>query len=155
MPEPHAIGASPPRLEAADKASGRARYELSLDSWRNEPSLSDTWTEVVAELSRARIRGALEELPLEQRQTIDWGFAETLAFGTLLLEGSAVRLSGQDSRRGTFSQRHAVLFDVNTGDWLSSFRYRIVWAWPLVPSQIRDSAAAGFGCAVRRLASQC
>ena len=44
----------------------------------------------------------------------DWAFAEALAFGSLLLEGVPVRLSGQDSRRGTFSQRHAVLHDAKT-----------------------------------------
>ena len=42
---------------------------------------------------------------------IDWAIAEALAFGTLLQEGYGVRLSGQDSGRGTFSQRHAVLYD--------------------------------------------
>jgi 2-oxoglutarate dehydrogenase E1 component len=42
---------------------------------------------------------------------IDWATAEALAFGSLLLEGSRVRLSGEDSQRGTFSQRHAVLID--------------------------------------------
>jgi 2-oxoglutarate dehydrogenase E1 component len=42
---------------------------------------------------------------------IDWGFGEALAFGTLLLEGTPVRLSGQDCERGTFSHRHAVLYD--------------------------------------------
>lgn len=41
----------------------------------------------------------------------DWGFAEALAFGSLLVEGTPVRLSGQDSRRGTFSHRNAVLYD--------------------------------------------
>jgi len=46
---------------------------------------------------------------------IDWAFAEILAFGTMLLEGISVRLSGQDSRRATFSQRHAVLYDQETG----------------------------------------
>ncbi len=45
----------------------------------------------------------------------DWGFAEALAFGSLLLEGIPVRLSGQDSRRGTFSHRHAFLYDAKTG----------------------------------------
>ena len=41
----------------------------------------------------------------------NWSFAEALAFGSILLEGTPVRLSGQDSRRGTFSQRHSVLYD--------------------------------------------
>ncbi len=43
--------------------------------------------------------------------TVDWALAESLAFGTLVLDGTPVRLAGQDSRRGTFSQRHAVLVD--------------------------------------------
>jgi 2-oxoglutarate dehydrogenase E1 component len=42
---------------------------------------------------------------------VDWAFAESLAFGSLLLEGTAVRLSGQDSARGTFSQRHLIWWD--------------------------------------------
>ena len=42
---------------------------------------------------------------------VDWALAETLAFGSLVLEGTTVRLSGQDTRRGTFSQRHGVLVD--------------------------------------------
>ena len=46
----------------------------------------------------------------------DWAFAESLAFGTLLAEKTPVRLSGQDSRRGTFSQRHSVLYDSVTRD---------------------------------------
>ncbi len=46
---------------------------------------------------------------------IDWAFAEAIAFGSLALEGTRVRLSGQDSGRGTFSQRHAVLYDTQTG----------------------------------------
>jgi 2-oxoglutarate dehydrogenase E1 component len=46
---------------------------------------------------------------------VDWSLAESLAFGSLLLEGNSVRLAGQDSRRGTFSQRHSTLFDYNTG----------------------------------------
>ncbi len=48
---------------------------------------------------------------LETGGPIDWAFAESLAWGSLLLEGNPVRLSGQDCRRGTFSQRHAVFYD--------------------------------------------
>ncbi|MCU1461005.1 MAG: multifunctional oxoglutarate decarboxylase/oxoglutarate dehydrogenase thiamine [Acidimicrobiales bacterium] len=46
---------------------------------------------------------------------VDWALAEALAFGSVLLEGNDIRLSGQDTRRGTFSQRHSVLFDHRTG----------------------------------------
>ena len=42
---------------------------------------------------------------------IDWALAEQLAFGSLMLEGTPVRLSGQDSERGTFSHRHAAWYD--------------------------------------------
>jgi 2-oxoglutarate dehydrogenase E1 component len=53
---------------------------------------------------------------LEQGQPLPWPFAELLAFGSLVLEKTPVRLSGQDSRRGTFSQRHSVLYDARTGE---------------------------------------
>src|SRR5437588_1095663 len=46
---------------------------------------------------------------------MDWAFAEAMAFGSLVVEGTRVRLSGQDSGRGTFSQRHAVMYDTQTG----------------------------------------
>jgi len=61
----------------------------------------------------------------EGTQPVDWAFAEALAFGSLAFEGTRVRLSGQDSGRGTFSQRHAVLYDTQTGQSrspLSEFR---------------------------------
>jgi len=52
---------------------------------------------------------------LYRRGQADWSLAEALAFGSLLLEGTDVRLAGQDTRRGTFSQRHSVLVDSQTG----------------------------------------
>ncbi|MDQ1525141.1 MAG: multifunctional 2-oxoglutarate metabolism enzyme [Pyrinomonadaceae bacterium] len=63
---------------------------------------------MVSQLARREKMGA-GQLPL------DWAFGEAMAFGTLALEGRNVRLSGQDSGRGTFSQRHAVLYDTQTG----------------------------------------
>ena len=49
-------------------------------------------------------------------RAIDWGHAESLAFGSLLMEGIPVRLTGQDAQRGTFSHRHVVLHDAQNGD---------------------------------------
>jgi 2-oxoglutarate dehydrogenase E1 component len=51
----------------------------------------------------------------EGQAPMDWAFAEAVAFGSLVIEGRRVRLSGQDSGRGTFSQRHAVMYDTQTG----------------------------------------
>lgn len=53
----------------------------------------------------------------------DWGAGEALAFGTLLLDGTPIRLSGQDCERGTFSHRHAVWSDVETGAKFSPFKH--------------------------------
>ncbi|MFK4868532.1 multifunctional oxoglutarate decarboxylase/oxoglutarate dehydrogenase thiamine pyrophosphate-binding subunit/dihydrolipoyllysine-residue succinyltransferase subunit [Streptomyces sp. CSMPJR101] len=55
--------------------------------------------------------------------TIDWGMGETLAVGSLLLEGVPVRLAGQDSQRGTFGQRHAVIIDNKTGEEYTPLQY--------------------------------
>ncbi|MEU1552946.1 multifunctional oxoglutarate decarboxylase/oxoglutarate dehydrogenase thiamine pyrophosphate-binding subunit/dihydrolipoyllysine-residue succinyltransferase subunit [Streptomyces scabiei] len=55
--------------------------------------------------------------------TIDWGMGETLAIGSLLLEGTPVRLAGQDSQRGTFGQRHAVIIDRETGEEFTPLMY--------------------------------
>ncbi|MDP2139099.1 MAG: 2-oxoglutarate dehydrogenase E1 component [Candidatus Didemnitutus sp.] len=53
----------------------------------------------------------------------DWGMGEALAFGTLMVEGTPIRLSGQDCERGTFSHRHSVWSDTETGEQYSPFRH--------------------------------
>jgi 2-oxoglutarate decarboxylase len=65
-----------------------------------------------------KLRGFVEKRRdvLAKSGTFDWAFAEALAFGTLVLEGTAIRLSGQDSGRGTFSQRHLAFYDSELGD---------------------------------------
>jgi 2-oxoglutarate dehydrogenase E1 component len=79
-------------------------------------------------------------------EKIDWAFAETMAFGSLLQEGTRVRLSGQDSRRATFSQRHAVLIDQETGEEytplnnLSDDQARLL----IYDSLLSEYAVAGF-----------
>ncbi|GAA2004448.1 multifunctional oxoglutarate decarboxylase/oxoglutarate dehydrogenase thiamine pyrophosphate-binding subunit/dihydrolipoyllysine-residue succinyltransferase subunit [Microbacterium ulmi] len=60
-----------------------------------------------------------KRLDMSRSGAIDWAFGELLAYGSLLLEGTNVRLAGQDSRRGTFVQRHAVLHDrANGQEWI-------------------------------------
>lgn len=62
----------------------------------------------MAKIFQARLK------TIEEGKGIDWGTAEALAFGTLLIEGNHVRLTGQDVQRGTFSHRHACVTDQNT-----------------------------------------
>ncbi|MDH6531779.1 2-oxoglutarate decarboxylase [Aurantimicrobium minutum] len=60
-----------------------------------------------------------KRLDMSRNGDVDWGFGELLAFGSILLEGKPVRLTGQDVRRGTFVQRHAVFHDRENGqEWL-------------------------------------
>ena len=89
---------------------------------------------------------------LERRQkmavngNIDWGFAELAAFGSLAMEGVPVRLAGQDSRRGTFVQRHAVFYDRETNDeWtpLASLSSDQAKFW-IYNSLLSEYAALGF-----------
>ena len=64
-----------------------------------------------------------KEMVIQEGTGIDWATAEALAFGTLLLERTPVRLSGQDSGRGTFSQRHAILYDQITEERYIPFNH--------------------------------
>ncbi len=73
----------------------------------NYPSNFNVHSKIVRQLKAKKVM-------IESGEGIDWATGEALAFGTLLLEGSAVRLSGQDSERGTFSHRHSVLNDQET-----------------------------------------
>jgi multifunctional 2-oxoglutarate metabolism enzyme len=77
---------------------------------------------------------------------VDWGFGELLAFGSLLMEGVPVRMAGQDSRRGTFVQRHAVLTDKVTGaEWtpLANLTDDQAKFW-IYDSLLSEFAAMGF-----------
>jgi 2-oxoglutarate dehydrogenase E1 component len=80
------------------------------------------------------------------RKPVDWAFAELLAFGSLLLEGTPVRLSGQDSRRGTFSQRHAAYFDYAKGNLYVALDHLRADQAPmqLYDSLLSEAAVLGF-----------
>jgi multifunctional 2-oxoglutarate metabolism enzyme len=70
-----------------------------------------------------RLAPQLQRRPaMVQQDEIDWGTGELLAFGSTLIDGHSVRLIGQDSRRGTFGQRHAVVVDRHTGEEYAPLR---------------------------------
>ena len=78
---------------------------------------------------------------------VDWALGEALAIGSLLLEGTDVRLSGQDTRRGTFSQRHSVLVDFETGtEWvpLAHLGAESTGRFAVHDSLLSEYAALGF-----------
>ncbi|MCH7931708.1 MAG: 2-oxoglutarate dehydrogenase E1 component [Proteobacteria bacterium] len=82
----------------------------------------------------------------ETGEGVDWATAEALAFGTLLCEGCGVRLVGQDSGRGTFSQRHAVLVDQTTEDrWAPLNHIRPDQAgFEVIDSMLSEAAVLGY-----------
>ncbi|MGQ0712523.1 MAG: 2-oxoglutarate dehydrogenase E1 component [Gemmatimonadaceae bacterium] len=97
--------AKPPAIKTAVKQQTLITVNERLLAW---PSDFTPHPKLVKPLERRRAA-------LGDEGGIDWGHAEALAFGSLLLEGMSVRLTGQDAERGTFSHRHAALHDVKTG----------------------------------------
>ena len=88
---------------------------------------------MVGQLARRAKMGS-GEVPM------DWGFAEAISFGSLVLEGRRVRLSGQDSGRGTFSHRHALMYDTITGAMWSPLGDLRSEENPLARFQVYDSS---------------
>jgi 2-oxoglutarate dehydrogenase E1 component len=91
-----------------DTAVDRRTLEQVLDGLGRTPDGFVVHPKLVGQLARRRERF--------EGDTIDWALAEALAFGSLAVQGTRVRLSGEDSGRGTFSQRHATLFDHETAE---------------------------------------
>jgi 2-oxoglutarate dehydrogenase E1 component len=123
-------------LQAARREKPRQRVQAFGGVWRGLGWAGEDWsadTRVAADRLRT-IGDALARVPagftphprvaklLEERgervargEALDWGTAEALAYGSLLLEGTPVRVSGQDTVRGTFGHRHAAIFDAMNG----------------------------------------
>ncbi|KAL0589809.1 hypothetical protein ABG067_002034 [Albugo candida] len=80
---------------------------------------------------------------IETGEGIDWGTAEALAWGTLLLEGNHVRISGQDVERGTFSHRHAVLHDQNSNREYVPLNHVVSKSSPSTPIHYTPKEKAG------------
>ena len=105
-PEP-AVGILPP-VETGVERSVLDRIYDTLGGWPDDFNIHPKLAKQMETRDKI-VRGEGE---------VDWATAEALAFGTLLLEGTDIRFAGQDSRRGTFSQRHAVLIDHTSGrEW--------------------------------------
>ncbi|MFF2488352.1 multifunctional oxoglutarate decarboxylase/oxoglutarate dehydrogenase thiamine pyrophosphate-binding subunit/dihydrolipoyllysine-residue succinyltransferase subunit [Microbacterium sp. NPDC058062] len=104
-------GAQPAAGEPATTGVSREVVSLIGDTFVNKPNGFTV---------HAKLQQLLDKrLDMSRNGSIDWGFGELLAFGSLLLEKTNVRLAGQDSRRGTFVQRHAVLHDrANGQEWI-------------------------------------
>ncbi|HEU5138816.1 MAG TPA: 2-oxoglutarate dehydrogenase E1 component [Bacillales bacterium] len=101
--------------------NGLAKIEtaVQLDSLREINANLLEWPEgfnVYSKLKRILKRRADA---LEDGKKVDWGHAETLAFASILADGTPIRLTGQDTQRGTFAHRHLVLHDEKTGDTYS------------------------------------
>ncbi len=99
---------------------GRYKPEYEVDTGLTPEKLAEITDGLVRVPEGFHIHPKIAKL-LEQRaemghgkRAVDYGFAEMLAFGSVLLEGNPVRLTGQDTERGTFNQRHAVLIDTKT-----------------------------------------
>ena len=102
--KPRVPAAQAPAPETAVRAEKLVALNEQLLSWPSTFKLHPTIQRTLPRRREAINTGA-----------IDWGHAEALAFASLLLEGTGIRLTGQDAERGTFSHRQAVLHDVNTG----------------------------------------
>ena len=116
------------------KAGQKARFKESTAIFQpvytseSEPTAisEKTLRTIVDGLTRVpggfEVQSKIQRIVLDHQRRIfedggpyEWHYAEALAFGSLLLEGIPIRLSGQDSSRGTFSSRHSVLYDARTG----------------------------------------
>jgi 2-oxoglutarate dehydrogenase E1 component len=83
---------------------------------------------------------------LDEKREVDWSLGEAMAFGTLLHDGHAVRLAGQDSERGTFSHRHAVFHDIENGKNYTPLKHLkdAKEDFEIVNSPLSEYAALGF-----------
>ena len=100
-------------LRTADNQDEQRRGKTAVPV-KSLKEIGKKLTEVPADFEAHRTIGRFLETRrkmIESGEGIDWSTAEALAFGSILLDGNPIRLSGQDSERGTFSQRHSVLYD--------------------------------------------
>lgn len=125
--------------EAYDRVKRQEKLEYALQKSEPLSTQRNTETTTAVPLKKLKeINAAMLERPegftvypklqrilerranaLEEGEKVDWAHAEALAFATILADGKPIRLTGQDSERGTFAHRHLVLHDVKTGETFS------------------------------------
>jgi len=113
----------------------------SLSSSLTTPPETFTPHRKIATLLKKRHRVTTEG------KNIDWGTGEALAFASMVNEGTSIRLSGQDSRRGTFNHRHATLYDSKTGEEytpLSAIAENADCRFDVFNSMLSEAAVLGF-----------
>ena len=131
---------------------GRYDQSLEVDTGVSAEALGTVGEALVSYPAGFHIHPKVKKL-LEQRlemahgkRALDFGMAEALAFGSLLKEGVPVRLSGQDTRRGTFNQRHAALIDIETEEEfvpLEQLASRGAWC-EIYNSTLSEAGCLGF-----------
>jgi 2-oxoglutarate dehydrogenase E1 component len=141
-------GLERPSAQVADDATRHRDWRNTGISRETLDKLGDAWvTPPTGFTVHPKLKALMERRAQMVREGgIDWGMGELMAFGSLLIEGTPVRLAGQDSRRGTFVQRHAVLIDKHTGDEWTPYLYLAkdqakFWVYD---SLLSEYAAMGF-----------
>ncbi len=126
---------TPVAVETAVRAEKLVALNEQLLSWPSTFKLHPTMARTLPKRRDAINTGA-----------IDWGHAESLAFGSLLTEGTSIRITGQDAERGTFSHRQAVLHDVNTGETFTPLKNlpQLSGAFEIYNSPLSETAVLGF-----------
>ena len=152
----HSDGYKPNKADWLDgRWSGLARPED--DDWRGNTGvaidrlkdigqrLTTTPKDFTAHRTIAKLLEKRREMT-ESGQGIDWAMGEHLAYGSLLMEGFPIRLSGQDVERGTFSQRHAVLIDQESDRRFSPMKHLAVnqARFEIINSMLSEEAVLGF-----------
>ena len=131
---------SEPEVAFAPQLDTRVALESLIDLNTAALSWPDTF-EVHPKLARS-LKKRLQGFQADTR--IEWAHAETLAFGSLLREGYVIRLTGQDSQRGTFSQRHLVLHDHRTGADFTPLDHVGEGRFEAINSPLSETAVLGF-----------
>jgi 2-oxoglutarate dehydrogenase E1 component len=157
LQEAHRLTRSEPAVEKAEPLGGSwAGLEWAGGDWGARTAVPRDRLLTVAERAAALPEGfhphaKIQRLLAERAEMIaqdrlDWGLAEVLAFGSVLLDGRNVRLSGQDTGRGTFSHRHAVLADQQDGRLLVPLQHLAErqGRFDVIDSPLNEAACMGF-----------